>query len=62
MKPSKSTLRRWIKEVEKEALDAKFEDLRQGIRIGLRCALYNWRALDFVRFGNSAKKSRKRGA
>jgi hypothetical protein len=52
---SKATLRRWIREVEKEPVDPKLEDLRQGIRIGLRCALYGWRARDFVRFGNKVK-------
>jgi hypothetical protein len=54
--PSKSTLRRWIKEVEKQNIDVKLEDLRQGIRIGLRCALHNWRAVEFLRFGNAARQ------
>lgn len=56
IKPSKATLRRWIAEVGNEQLDPKLEDLRQGIRIGLRCALYNLRARDFVRFGKAARR------
>ena len=62
MMPSKATLRRWLNAVKKEPLDPKLEDLRQGISIGLQCALYNWKAIKFIRFGTASQKSKKRGS